>query len=47
MACKDCKKRANFKINLMFVLGIELLITSIYGHVQLFKLIIDWVSPLF
>jgi hypothetical protein len=47
MACQDCKKSAKIKVNYMFFLGIELLLTSIYGHVLLIKEIYQWVSHLF
>jgi hypothetical protein len=47
MACQDCKKKAQIKLNWMMVLGIELIITSLYGNYLVFTKLIYWVNSLF
>jgi len=47
MACEDCKKKGQFKFNLMFFIGIELLATAIYGHIVLISKVINWLSQTF
>jgi len=47
MACQDCKKKAQIKLNWMMFLGIELLVTAIYGNYILILELISWVNSLF
>jgi hypothetical protein len=47
MSCQDCKKKGSVKINFMFILGIELALTAIYGHIVLIKEIVNWISRLY
>ena len=47
MACQDCKKKAQIKLNWMMVVGIEILITSIYGNYLAITKLISWVDSLF
>ena len=35
MSCNQCKENAEIKLTWMFILSIEILITSIVGHVYL------------
>lgn len=47
MGCEDCKKRAKIKINWMIFLGIEVLLTSLYGNYMLFKNLGTFLDSLF
>jgi hypothetical protein len=47
MSCQDCKKQGRIKFNLMLIIGIELLATTIYGHVVLIQKLVEWVSQTF
>jgi hypothetical protein len=47
MSCQDCKKQGRIKLNWMLIVGIELLATTVYGHIVLIKQLIDWISRTF
>jgi len=47
MACQDCKKQGKIKFNLMFFIGIEIISTSVFGHIVLIGNFIDWLSQIF
>jgi hypothetical protein len=47
MSCQDCKKQGRIKFNWMLIIGIELLATTIYGHVVLIQKLLGWLSQTF
>ena len=45
--CKTCKEKGASKFNFMTIIALEIFIVSIYGHLELIKLISKWISSLF
>ena len=45
--CKSCKEKGKTKYNIMSINAIEIFIVSIYGHIELIKLISKWISYFF
>jgi hypothetical protein len=47
MGCESCKQKGKSKINWMTIIAFEVFIVSIYGHVELVKVISQLLSRLF
>lgn len=47
MSCQDCKKSGRIKFNWMLIIGIELFLTTVYGHIVLIEKLVEWVSQTF
>ena len=47
MGCKTCKEKGQSKINWMMIIAFEVFIVSIYGHVELFKVVSQLLSHFF
>lgn len=45
--CGSCRKKGESKFNWMTLIGLEVVLVSIYGHVKLVNLLIDYLSRLF
>jgi hypothetical protein len=48
MSCSSCKEKTTSNLNnLMFWIGLELLIASVYGHYEAIKKLIPFIESLF
>jgi hypothetical protein len=47
MSCNECKQKAEMKLTWMMILSVEIFITSIIGHIYLFKEIIPLLRSFF
>lgn len=47
MSCNSCNQKAEFKLRWSMILSLEILITSIYGHIYLFDKLIPLLKSFF
>lgn len=48
MSCSTCKNKSKTNLtNIMFWVGMEILILSVYGHYEAIKKLMSFLEPLF